>query len=213
MRVGIIDYGSGNIGSVLQTLRELRVAPSLISHPDDLMVMDRLILPGVGNFADCAYLLKSGNWTESLREAVLKHKRPLLGICVGMQLLADSSTENYYQSEQSVDGFGFIPGKVVHLKSLGCQLRIPHVGWNNIIFHERKAPLLIGIPENTDFYFVHSYTFVPEDATNLIATVDYGIRISAIVRKKHIWGTQFHPEKSSRAGLQILKNFIEEAEC
>jgi len=212
MRVGVIDYGVGNLGSVMRALEELRVAPVLINRAVDLHATDGLILPGVGNFADCAGLLREGGWFEALRQEVNGYGRPLLGICVGMQLLADVSTEGTDDIRGAL-GLGFIPGRVEHLRDLGCGLRVPHVGWNSITRRSPADPLFDGIPDGTDFYFVHSYAFVPQDQTNVLADVDYGVTVAASVRRGHVWGTQFHPEKSSRAGFRLLRNFIENPKC
>jgi imidazole glycerol-phosphate synthase subunit HisH len=208
MKVGVIDYGVGNLGSVLRALEELRVAPVLINKATDLHAADCLILPGVGNFTDCAKLLNSGGWVDALQDEVIGQKRPLLGVCVGMQLLADSSTEGAEDEELGTKGLGFIPGHVKHLRSLGCTMRVPHVGWNGIVRIRSDDQLFNEIPDGTDFYFVHSYAFVPKDVTDLLATTDYGLSVAAAVRRGHVWGTQFHPEKSSRAGFQLLRNFI-----
>jgi glutamine amidotransferase len=212
MKVGVIDYGVGNLGSVLRALEELRVAPVLVNRAADMHATDCLILPGVGNFADCARLLNGGGWTSALRDEVLGYQRPLLGVCVGMQLLADSSTEGA-DDGQDTPGLGFIPGQVRHLRSFGCTLRVPHVGWNGIKRTATDAPLFHGIPDGTDFYFVHSYAFAPQGPADVLATTDYGVPVTAAVRRGHVWGTQFHPEKSSRAGFRLLKNFIEGPAC
>lgn len=208
MKVGVIDYGVGNLGSVLRALEELRVAPVLVNRAADMHATDCLILPGVGNFADCARLLNKGGWTSALRDEVLGYSRPLLGVCVGMQLLADSSTEGAVEG-QSTPGLGFVPGQVQHLRTLGCTQRVPHVGWNSITRARSHDHLFQGIPDGTDFYFVHSYAFAPQDDADLLATTDYGVPVTAAVRRGHVWGTQFHPEKSSRAGFRLLRNFIE----
>jgi len=171
-----------------------------------------LILPGVGNFADCAALLNQGGWVDALHREVIERRTPLLGICVGMQLLATGSFEGSIDGKL-VAGLGFIPGEVKHLRQLGCNLRVPHVGWNSVTQHGENCHLLASIPDGTDFYFVHSYAFIPYEAADLQASTDYGAPVSAIVRRGHIWGTQFHPEKSSRAGFQLLRNFIEGTEC
>ena len=212
MKVGVIDYGVGNLGSVLRALEELRVAPVLVNRAADMHATDCLILPGVGNFADCARLLDHGGWTTALRDEVQGYKRPLLGVCVGMQLLADSSTEGAADG-QDTPGLGFIPGQVRHLRSFGCTQRVPHVGWNGITRTRTDDHLFDDIPDGTDFYFVHSYAFAPQDAADVLATTDYGVPITAAVRRGHVWGTQFHPEKSSRAGFRLLKNFIEGPTC
>jgi glutamine amidotransferase len=208
MRVGVIDYGVGNLGSVLRALEEMRVAPVLVNRAADMHASDCLILPGVGNFADCARLLDAGSWTTALKEEVLGYCRPLLGVCVGMQLLADSSTEGAEAGQDSL-GLGLIPGQVQHLRALGCTQRVPHVGWNGITRTHTDEHLFNSISDGTDFYFVHSYAFVPQDSADVLATTDYGVSVTAAVRRGHVWGTQFHPEKSSRAGLRLLRNFIE----
>jgi glutamine amidotransferase len=210
MRVGIIDYGVGNLGSVMRALEQLRVTPVLVNRPIDMHATDCLILPGVGNFSDCSRLLNEGGWTTALRDEVLGYQRPLLGVCVGMQLLADSSTEGV-TDEIGSPGLGLIPGQVRHLHSFGCNLRVPHVGWNSIT--RTDDPLFNGIPDGTDFYFVHSYAFAPQDDADTLATTDYGVPITAAVRRGHVWGTQFHPEKSSRAGFRLLRNYIEGPVC
>ena len=143
MKVGVIDYGVGNLGSVLRALEELRVAPVLVNRAADMHATDCLILPGVGNFADCARLLDEGGWTAALRDEVLGYKRPLLGVCVGMQLLADNSTEGAAEGE-TTPGLGFVPGQVRHLRSFGCTLRVPHVGWNSITRTRTDDHLLAG---------------------------------------------------------------------
>lgn len=212
MKVGVIDYGVGNLGSVLRALEELRVAPVLVNRAADMHATDCLILPGVGNFADCARLLDAGGWTTALRDEVQGYSRPLLGVCVGMQLLADCSTEGAEEC-QGTPGLGFIPGQVRHLRSLGCTQRVPHVGWNGINRTRSDDHLFQGIPDGTDFYFVHSYAFAPQDSADVLATTDYGVTVTAAVRRGHVWGTQFHPEKSSRSGFRLLKNFIEGPAC
>jgi len=212
MKVGVIDYGVGNLGSVLQALEELRVAPVLVNRAADMHATDCLILPGVGNFADCARLLDVGGWTTALRDEVQGYKRPLLGVCVGMQLLADSSTEGSGEG-QSTPGLGLIPGQVRHLTSLGCTLRVPHVGWNSVTRTRPDDRLFAGIPDGTDFYFVQSYAFTTQDSADVLAITDHGVPVTAAVRRGNVWGTQFHPEKSSRAGFRLLRNFIEEPAC
>lgn len=212
MKVGVIDYGVGNVGSVLRALEALRVVPVLVNRAVDMHLVDRLILPGVGNFADCARLLDAGDWTTALRDEVLGCQRPLLGVCVGMQLLADSSTEGISDGQETL-GLGFVPGRVRHLRELGCSLRVPHVGWNSITRTRDDDHLFDGIPDGTDFYFVHSYAFVVQDCSDALAITDYGSIVTAAVRRGNVWGTQFHPEKSSRAGFRLLRNFIDESSC
>jgi glutamine amidotransferase len=214
MKVGVIDYGVGNVGSVLSTLNLLNVKPVLICDPNEMDTVDKLILPGVGNFKDCVELLNVGGWVQVLNEQVIEKAKPLLGICLGMQLLATKSMEGADdKTTHGIAGLNFIPGKVVNLQSLGCNLRIPHVGWNSVTRHPTLDQSFDGIPDGTDFYFVHSYAFVPDDPSHLLAVFDYGIPIVAAIKNGHIWGTQFHPEKSSRAGAQLLSNFINQSIC
>jgi len=214
MKVGILDYGVGNLGSVMRALEELHVTPVFINRAVDMHTSDCLILPGVGNFADCARLLEVGGWTSALRDEVLGCGRPLLGVCVGMQLLASYSTEGANEAHPNgVPGLDFVPGKVEHLRALGCSLRVPHVGWNAIKCQGPAGSLFSGIPDGTDFYFVHSYAFSPENQADVLATVDYGVAVTAAVQRGNVWGTQFHPEKSSRAGFQLLRNFIAGNPC
>lgn len=208
MKVGVIDYGVGNLGSVLRAIEELRVTPVLVNRAVDMHATDCLILPGVGNFADCARMLAAGGWITALLDEVQGYQRPLLGVCVGMQMLADSSTEGA-DNDLGTPGLGLIPGQVRHLSSLGCTLRVPHVGWNSIKRTNPEAHLFEGIPDGTDFYFVHSYAFVPQASTDVLATTDYGVPVTAAIHRGNVWGAQFHPEKSSRAGLRLLRNFIE----
>jgi glutamine amidotransferase len=212
MRVGVIDYGMGNFGSVVRALEVLRVTPLLINRATDLHTTDCLILPGVGNYADCVRMLEAGHWITALKEEVLGYKRPLLGVCVGMQLLADSSTEGSANGEP-VRGLGFVSGQVTHLGVLGCKLRVPHAGWNTVNSGHVKDQLFHEIPPETDFYFAHSYAFEAKNATEVIATTHHGITVTAAVRREHVCGTQFHPEKSSNAGFKVLKNFIEGFSC
>lgn len=212
MKVGVIDYGVGNLGSVMRAVEELRVTPVLVNRAQDMHATDCLILPGVGHFSDCVQLLNAGGWTQALRDEVLGYNRPLLGVCLGMQLLADASMEGVTDA-QGVPGLGLVPGRVEHLRTLGCLARAPHVGWNAIAKTPTHDHLFNGIPDGTDFYFVHSYAFLPADTNDILAFADYGVPVTAAVRRGHVWGTQFHPEKSSRAGFQLLRNFIAGPTC
>lgn len=177
--------------------------------------MDKLILPGVGNFADCIEQLEKDGWVEELKSQVLGGGKSLLGVCVGMQLLATCSAEGSpsVDGEQHPGGLGFVPGRVEHLRQLGCGLRVPHVGWNSVRGIAEQEGLFAGIPEGTDFYFVHSYAYVPDDPADSVAVADYGTTFTAAVRRGNVWGTQFHPEKSSKAGLRLIKNFVDGVSC
>ncbi len=181
MRVAVIDYGTGNLGSLLRALEEVGATPRLATHPDQLEQAERVILPGVGSFSDCMHALTDGGWVGALQQAVAR----------GLPLL----------------GLGLIPGTVTHLREQGCTGRLPHVGWNAL--HPLGAdPLLAGIPDGTNFYFVHSFAFVADDPAQVIATVHHSVPFAAVIRAGHVWGTQFHPEKSSRAGFRLLRNFL-----
>ncbi|RLA39410.1 MAG: imidazole glycerol phosphate synthase subunit HisH [Gammaproteobacteria bacterium] len=214
MKVGVIDFGVGNLGSVMRALEELCVSPVLVDRAVDMHANDCLILPGVGNFSDCVRLLEAGGWVDALRDEVLGYNRPLLGICVGMQLLADFGTEGVGMGRgDETPGLGLIPGRVENLRTLGCAQRVPHVGWNEITCTQKSSRLLEGIPDGTDFYFVHSYAFVPEDSSDVHATADYGASFAAVVQRGNVWGVQFHPEKSSRAGFKLFSNFLSVSIC
>jgi glutamine amidotransferase len=212
MSVGVIDYGAGNLGSVMRAFASLGASPHLLTTPSQLHTVDRLVLPGVGNFAECMQRLRAGAWIDALRLEVLESMRPLLGICVGMQMLADAGSEGTTDGE-GVPGLGLVPGRVTHLRTLGCSQRVPHVGWNAVVPSRPGDPLFDGIPGGTDFYFVHSYAFQPSDPATTLATTDCGVPVTAAVRQRHVWGTQFHPEKSSRAGFQLLRNFLGMPAC
>ena len=207
MKVAVIAYGMGNLGSVRRSLENLGADVIVAEHPIQLLDVNRIILPGVGSFGEGMKKLSTKGWIESLQKQVIEEGKPLLGICLGMQMLSSSSEENGLN-----EGLNFISGKVLRLDKLGCRLRIPHVGWNEVN-HQESTPLFKNIPQSIDFYFVHSYALIADDTSNVIATSNYDISITSSVSKNHIFGTQFHPEKSSKAGQQILKNFIEFASC
>jgi glutamine amidotransferase len=209
MKVGIINYGAGNLGSIYRTIEKLGRVPAIIDHAVDLRGHDALILPGVGNFTDCMEVLVTHRWLDAIREEVLGYEKPLLGICLGMQLLADVGFEGAKDSQMGTPGLGLVSGSVVRLQDVGCELRVPHVGWNSVDIFGPKQSLFGEIPNNTDFYFVHSYAFVPVEQNCIIATTCYGNRFVSAVGRDRVFGTQFHPEKSSRAGLQLLRNFLQ----
>lgn len=201
MKTIVIDYGMGNLGSVRRALEECGASVILSSDPASLTGAERIVLPGVGAFAEGVKNLKAGSWPGEIRKALDNPRVALIGICLGMQLLADEGRE----SGQS-KGLGLIPG-VVERMHAGEGERIPHIGWNELRLL-RASPLLHGIDDRTDFYFVHGYQFnVAEDA-DVLGMTPYGGGFTAAVQRGNIFGTQFHPEKSSRAGFQILKNFL-----
>lgn len=204
--VTIIDYGSGNLRSVYNALTLIDTEHykfQISSDPEDLKKSNKIILPGVGAFADCiGSLSKIEKMTDILREEVLVKKKPFLGICVGMQLLADFGHE--YGKNL---GLGFIPGKVIKIDNHNDELKIPHIGWNELNICQDHY-ILEGIKNYEHFYFVHSYHFVPKKYDDVIAKVSYGQDLVAIIAKDNIIATQFHPEKSGESGIKLLRNFI-----
>lgn len=202
--IGIINTGFSNVGSVQSALNRIRKKNMLINNPDQLLGVSHIILPGVGSFFLGMNHLNKYGWSEVICDVVVKDKIPILGICLGMQMLASCGVEG-----GKISGLNLIPGNIVHLKSIGCNNRFPHVGWNDIMIHNPQCPLLLGIPQGSDFYFINSFTFIPKKEEHIAATTYYGIPFASIVGEGSIWGTQFHPEKSSKAGLHLLKNFTE----
>ncbi len=209
--VALIDYGSGNLASAAKALaRAADGKLEIVTTADPQMVKDaeRVVLPGVGAFADCMKGLSGvPGMVEALREKVLKEGAPFLGICVGMQLLATVGVEFGRHA-----GLGWIAGEVVkitpnHFPSNETPLKIPHMGWNQLKV-EQKHALLAGIPADAHAYFVHSFELKPALSEDLIATTDYGGPLTAMVGNENIAGTQFHPEKSQATGLKLLENFL-----
>lgn len=207
MKVAIVNYGMGNLGSVRRAFEELGAEVVIANHPSALYDANRIVLPGVGAFAEGMAHLNQGGWSMALRDLVAEQGKPMLGICLGMQMLATEGHEGGVTS-----GLGLIPGQVRRLDELGCTLRIPHVGWNEVC-QVRMDALFEGIPSAADFYFVHSYAFVPEQRDDLLASVPYGVDLTAAVRRNHVFGCQFHPEKSSKAGRRLLRNFLSYSSC
>jgi glutamine amidotransferase len=211
MTTAIIDYGSGNLHSALKAFERAAAETGagevqLTSDPDAVRRADRIVLPGVGAFADCRRGLDAvPGMVVALREAVLERARPFLGICVGMQLMATRGLEH-----QVTEGLGWIPGDVVAIEPRDPGLRIPHMGWNTLRACRPHA-LLDGIPTGDaglHAYFVHSFHFVPADAAHVVAETDYGGPVVAMVGRDNIAGTQFHPEKSQKLGLALIANFL-----
>lgn len=200
-RIDIVDYGMGNLQSVRNALERLGCEVRVSDQAADLQQADALILPGVGAFGEAMTNLRRLGLVEVLRRAALDERKPLLGICLGMQLLADASEER-----GQYEGLSLIPGQVKAIP-VRADLRLPHMGWNGIAIRQ-SAPLFAGIPEGGAFYFVHSYHFEC-DAAHVAAVTDYGTDITAAVQRDHIFGVQFHPERSQRKGQRLLKNFVE----
>jgi glutamine amidotransferase len=206
--VGIIDYGVGNLGSLRRAFEECSQEVVLLQSPKDLTLATHLVLPGVGSFAECMASLEEGGWVEALKKDVLEYGIPILGVCLGMHMLATHG----HEGGKITPGLGFIEGEVQRLEKKEPHERIPHVGWNEVALNRPGHNLFNGIPDNTDFYFVHSYHFVPEDKDVIVATTPYCGEFVSVVCHKNIHGVQFHPEKSVPAGLILLQNFVESAE-
>ncbi len=202
MKVAVIDYGMGNLDSVVRAVEECGGEPILVSHSADLEQVTHIILPGVGTFAAAMHNIRSRAFDRALDEQVLGKGIPFLGICLGMQLLATTGWEG-----GETPGLGWIPGEVRRLHSNGNNERIPHVGWNEVEISEPCA-LFRNIPYGKDFYFVHSYTFHCQNPENVLATTAYCGTFASVVGEGQIFGVQFHPEKSQRFGLQMIKNFL-----
>ncbi|XSG81774.1 MAG: imidazole glycerol phosphate synthase subunit HisH [Methyloligella sp. ZOD6] len=212
MHLAIIDYGSGNLHSAAKAFERVAkeegsgLSIKVTSDPEDVLSAERIVLPGVGAFADCrAGLMAVPGMAAALDEAVHGQGKPFLGICVGLQLLATRGLEH-----GDTPGLDWISGEVRAIETGNPDLKIPHMGWNTLTLQKPHA-LLEGIetgPEGLHAYFVHSYHFVPEDADTLIATTDYGVPLTALVAKDNVAGSQFHPEKSQTLGLSLIRNFL-----
>ncbi|MGX5820026.1 imidazole glycerol phosphate synthase subunit HisH [Chitinophaga lutea] len=196
--IGIIDYGMGNLKSVYNALGFIGAQPRLIHSGDELQEASHMIIPGVGAFAQAMENLKARGLEEPIR-AFMQSGRPVLGICLGMQLLATLGHE-----PTTSEGLNIIPGEVRKFQNLAE--RIPHIGWNSIEL-QRDHYLFEGVKKGVDFYFVHSYYFDAVDNNDVLAICDYGIRFAGVVARNNVTGMQFHPEKSQKNGLKILENF------
>ena len=198
--VAIIDYGAGNLSSVKKALDFLGAESEITKDRDKIMAASHIILPGVGSFGDAMDSMNRRGLTETVKEAALSGK-PFLGICLGLQLLFESSEES-----PGVQGLGLLKGKIVEIpKDRG--LKVPHIGWNSVSLKQTDG-IFKGIDQNSYFYFVHSYYLKGADEGAVAATTDYGVEIQCAVQQGNLCATQFHPEKSSKTGLQVLKNFL-----
>ena len=200
MKVGIVDYGRGNIRSVENAFLAIGADTVLITSPEQLQNITHLVLPGQGEFGDCAANLKKQGMFEAIREWTAEDK-PYLGICVGYQLIFEKSDES-----PSAEGLALLPGTVKRFPNVG--LKIPHMGWNSISPSHPDDALWKDMPANPFFYFVHSYYPEPSDTEHIAASCDYAVSFAAAVRRGNLVATQFHPEKSQHNGLQLLRNFL-----
>lgn len=200
MKVGIINYSLGNVGSVYSAFRFYTSDVKLISSVEEMHGIDVFVLAGVGHFKTAVSRLKELRFWNALNEEVIEKKKPILGICLGMQLFADTSSE-----DESSKGFGWIKGNVVKIS--GASLRVPHIGWNEVT--PLEDAIFSGV-RSKSFYFMHSYHFLPEDKSVVTGITRYGgLQMVSSVRKDNIFGVQFHPEKSQADGLRFIRNFLE----
>ena len=206
MNVTIVDYNSGNISSVINSFKEAakdKVSIEVTSDLSKIKCSDKVVLPGQGSFKSCIESLNNINGlVDTLNEFAITNKKPLLGICVGLQMFADIGYE-----ETETKGLGWISGKVTKIDNQNGKFKLPHIGWNelNII---KESKIFKDIKNNSHMYFVHSYEIIPEDRSVISATTEYSSNIVCSIEKENIFGTQFHPEKSDKIGLKIIDNFI-----
>ena len=206
MNVTIVDYNSGNISSVINSFKEVAKNQINIEVTSDLSKIkssDKVVLPGQGSFKSCVDALnKINGLIDTLNEFAINNKKPLLGICVGLQMFADIGYE-----ESETKGLGWISGKVSKINNQNGKYKLPHIGWNQINI-VKESKIFKDIENNSHMYFVHSYEFIPEDKNVISSTTDYSSNIVCSVEKENIFGTQFHPEKSDKKGLKIIDNFL-----
>lgn len=200
--IGIIDYGIGNLKSIINAIKfNSDVKVEIVNTPEELKNYSKFILPGVGAFGDAMKKIKENNFDVAIHEEVKKGNM-LLGLCLGMQLLA---TKSFEFGEHN--GLNLIEGEIRPFKEFVKNVRIPHIGWNNVKFCKSDA-IIKDIENSADFYFVHSYFFHCKNSSNTLGTTQYGLDFTSIIHNNNIYGTQFHPEKSQEYGLKLIKNFI-----
>ena len=206
MNVTIVNYNSGNISSVINSFKEVaqdKVNIEVTSDLNKIKSSDKVVLPGQGSFKSCVDALnKINGLIDTLNEFAITNKKPLLGICVGLQMFADIGYE-----ETETKGLGWISGKVSKIDNQNGKYKLPHIGWNQINI-VKDSKIFKSIENNSHMYFVHSYEFIPNNKSVIVATTEYCKNIVCSIEKENIFGTQFHPEKSEKGGLQLIKNFI-----
>lgn len=200
--IGIVDYGMGNLMSVYNAFDYLGIDVKYISVPEEIKSCNRIVIPGVGAMHQCMDKLRTSGFIEELNETVITRGIPTLGICLGMQVMANFSSEGGH-----VDCLGWFDAEVVKLEPTNPKFKVPSIGWNKLSFNNTDNPLFRGLPSSPDVYFVHSYHMKLKNATEVAATYEYGENITAAIVKNNIFATQFHPEKSQELGLKILENF------
>ncbi len=207
MNVTIVDYQSGNISSVINSFNEVakgKVNLEVTSDIKKIESSDKIVLPGQGSFKSCVDSLnKINGLADTLKEFAITNKKPLLGICVGLQMFADVGYE-----EAETKGLGWMSGKVSKIDNQKGKFKLPHIGWNEVEI-QKESKIFKGIKNKSHMYFVHSYEFVPEDKSVILATTDYSSKIVCAVERENLLGTQFHPEKSDKTGLNMIKNFLD----
>jgi glutamine amidotransferase len=202
MNIGIVDYGMGNLLSVYNAFDYLGAEVQIVDNPEEIGSFEKLVLPGVGAYGDCIRNLESSGMKSALDEAVLNQKRPILGICLGMQVMSTQGEEGGMHQ-----GLNWIPGQVIKLPK--GKHKIPNIGWESVTYNKEEA-LFTNLPAHPDFYLVHSYYFQCDNPTNRLAYYSMaGEEITAAIRHENVYGTQFHPEKSSDFGRTILENFLD----
>ncbi|MDB5223193.1 MAG: imidazole glycerol phosphate synthase, glutamine amidotransferase subunit [Chitinophagaceae bacterium] len=201
--VTIVDYGVGNLASIQNMLKKIGVSSSITSNENEIGVAEKLILPGVGAFDTCATKLEASGLKNILQQKVIQEKIPVLGICVGMQLLTEKSEEG------SLPGLGWIRGKIVRINKdkIPDNYKIPHMGWSEVNF-VKESKLLMNLPDEPRFYFVHSYYAELFDNNDQLLNIDYGYTFTVAIEHDNILGVQFHPEKSHKFGMRIFENFV-----
>ena len=206
MNVTIVDYNSGNISSVINSFKEVakdKVNIEVTSDLNKIKSSDKVVLPGQGSFKSCVDALNNiDGLSDTLNEFVINNKKPLLGICVGLQMFADVGYE-----ETETKGLGWISGKVSKIDNQNGKYKLPHIGWNEIEI-QKESKIFKDIKNKSHMYFVHSYEFIPKDKSVISATTDYSSKIVRSVERDNLFGTQFHPEKSDKNGLKIIDNFL-----
>ena len=201
--IGVIDYGVGNIEAFLNCFNKMGVNAQKANDVRTIKRSSHLILPGVGHFSRAMSMLRNAQFISTLEHMVFQNGVPLVGVCVGMQMLSD------YSEEGKEKGLGWIPGEVLNMNNVRCpsSIRLPHMGWNNVNI-TKSTPLLTSIdPENNQFYFLHSFYFKPKDKGYILATTKYGFEFASIISNSNIYGMQCHPEKSHDWGKNVLQNF------